>query len=341
MATRHGSAQVTLPTDCEILITRHFEAPVETVWRAVTEPRHVLRWWGPDWCPLVACEIDLRVGGAWRYLSLDTDGNQLGWHGRYIEIDAPSRIVQTEVFEGFPDAEAVNTMTLTARDGGTTLQTLVRHSSQEHRDGHIASGMEKGMQVTFDRLEDLLGRFDTTAERFRRVAGTFTDRANEVAPGAWDNPAPCDGWVARDVVRHMVEWMPGLLGNVGFPLAPGPSVDEDPAAAWAHVANEIQALLDDPDIASKEFEMEPIGKQTVESAIGMIILGDVVIHTWDLARATGLDETLDQGIVQEMLIGMEPMDEMLRQSGHYGPRVHVPDDSDVQTKLIAFTGRTP
>lgn len=341
MATRHGTAAVTLPSDCEILITRHFEAPVETVWRAVTEPRHVLRWWGPDWCPLVACDIDLRVGGNWRYLSLDTDGNQLGWHGRYLEIEAPNRIVQTEVFEGFPDAEAVNTMTLTARDGGTTLQTLVRHSSKENRDGHIASGMEAGMQITFNRLDDLLARFDTTAERFRRVAGTFTDRANAVAPAAWDHPAPCEGWVARDVVRHMVEWVPSFLANAGFPVGAGPSVDDDPAAAWAHLAGEVQTLLDDPAVASQEFEMEPMGRQTVEAAIGAIVLGDVVVHTWDLARATGQDETLDPVIVSEMLVGMEPMDEPMRQSGHFGPRVEVPDDADDQTKLIAFTGRTP
>ena len=79
----------------------------------------------------------------------------------------------------------------------------------------------------------------------------------------------------------------------------------------------------------------------VATAIGMIMLGDVVIHTWDLARATGLDETLDGPIVSEMLVGMLPMDEMLRQSGQYGPRVHAPDNADVQTKLLAFIGRTP
>ena len=90
-----------------------------------------------------------------------------------------------------------------------------------------------------------------------------------------------------------------------------------------------------------EIDGGPAGPQTVESAIGMIVLGDVVVHTWDIARATGLDETLDADIVTEMLIGMQPIDDMLRQSGHYGPKVAVDEGADDQTKLIAFTGRTP
>lgn len=197
------------------------------------------------------------------------------------------------------------------------------------------------MQVTFDRLEDLLAAFDRPAERFRRVAGRFSDRVGEVAADAWDNPAPCEGWVARDVVRHMTEWMPGFLAGAGFPLAPGPSVDADPVAAWTHLADQVQALLDDPEIAGQEFEMAPVGRHTVEGAIGSILLGDIVIHTWDLARAAGLDETLEPDLVDEMLVGMQPLDEMLRQSGHYGPKVEVPADADARTKLIAFTGRRP
>ncbi len=339
--TRHGSATVTTPSDREIVITRSFAAPLDLVWDAMTTPRHVLRWWGPEWCPLVSCDIDLRVGGSWRYVSLASDGGELGWHGTYREIEPRARIVSTEVFEGFPDAESVNTMTLTHVDGVTTLQTVVLHSSQANRDGHLQSGMEGGMQDTFNRLDDLLARADTTAERFRRVAGRFTDRVCEVPADAWDNPAPCDGWVARDVVRHMVEWMPGFLASVGVDLPPGPSVDDDPAGAWIHLADSLQALLDDPATAQKEITHEHLGTVTVEHAIGMIMFGDVLIHTWDLARATGLDETLDATIVSEMLVGMQPMDEMLRQSGQYGEKVAVPDDADDQTKLIAFTGRTP
>ena len=339
--TRSGSATVTTPSEREIVITRSFDAPLDLVWQAMTTPRLVLRWWGPEWSPLVACEIDLRVGGSWRYVSLAEDGSELGWHGTYREIEPFARIVSTEVFEGFPDGESVNTMTLTHTDGVTTAQTVVLHRTREHRDGHLQSGMEAGMQDTFNRLDDLLDISGTTAERFRRVAGRFTDRAREVSPEAWDNPAPCDGWVARDVVRHIVEWMPAFLASVGVELPAGPSVDADPAVAWTHLADSLQALLDDRTTASHEITHEHLGTVTVEHAIGMIMFGDIVIHTWDLARATDLDETLESTIVSEMLIGMQPIDEMLRSSGQYGPKVAVAEDADDQTKLIAFTGRHP
>jgi uncharacterized protein (TIGR03086 family) len=341
MATRHGSAVVTLPSDTEILITRSFEAPRTLVWDALTTPRHLLRWWGPDWCPLVACEVDLRPGGSWRYVSRDMDGNELSWYGTYSEIVAPERIVSTETFGGFPAAESVNTMTLSEDAGTTTLRTLVRHSSKEHRDGHVQSGMEGGMQVAFNRLDDLLDAADTTAERFRRVAGRFTDRVSEMPADRWNAPAPCEGWVARDVVGHLVDWVPSVIGRAGIDFPDGPSVDDDPLGAWTGLADTLQAALDDPAVAEREFDAGPPGSMTVEQAVGMLVVGDVLVHTWDLARAGGLDETIDDGIAAEMLIGMEPIDEMLRSSGHYGPRTEVDADADVRTRLIAFTGRRP
>jgi uncharacterized protein (TIGR03086 family) len=342
MATRHGSAQVTLPSDHEILITRHFEAPRDIVWRALTEPAHLLRWWGPTWCPLVTCDVDFRVGGSWRYGSRMEDGTELGWHGVYRDIEHGRRVVTTEVFEGFPDAESVNTMTLDEVNGVTVLTTLVAHSSQANRDGHLQSGMEGGMQVTFDRLDDLLPVLDSTSERFRRISGAFTRVADGVGPDQWDLPAPCDGWVARDVVGHLVGWVPGFLEGSGVPLRSlDADVAADPAGAWRSLADALQAALDDPTVAGVEHDFGPPGRMSVESAIGMIVLGDVLIHTWDLARATGQDETLDPTLVAEMWVGMQPMDEMLRASGHYGPRVDVAESADVQTRLIGFTGRTP
>ena len=341
MSTRHGSAVVTLPSDTDILITRSFEAPRALVWDALTTPRHLLRWWGPDWCPLVACEIDLRPGGSWRYVARDLDGNELTWYGSYREIVAPERIVSTETFAGYPAAESLNTMTLSEDAGVTTLRTLVRHSSKEHRDGHVQSGMEGGMQVTFDRLDDLLDIADTTSERFRRVAGRFGDRVAEMPADAWESPAPCDGWTARDVVRHLVEWVPSVMRGAGLEFRDLPSVDDDPLGAWTMFADTLQAALDDPSVAAREFDVGPPGVMSVEQAIGMLVVGDILVHTWDLARAGGLDEQLDARIAAEMYAGMQPMDDMLRSSGHYGPRIDVADDADVQVKLIAFTGRRP
>ena len=178
------------------------------------------------------------------------------------------------------------------------------------------------------------------AEDYREIAGRFTDRVRGVPQGAWDNPAPCEGWVARDVVRHLVEWFPPFLrAGAGVDLPAGPSVDEDPVAAWTTMSDGIQALLDDPATATRMINDRHIGEMPLDQAVGMVFTGDVFLHTWDLAHATGQDETLDPERCAAMLAGMEPMDEVLRSSGHYGPKTPVADDADVQTRLLAFIGR--
>jgi uncharacterized protein (TIGR03086 family) len=180
------------------------------------------------------------------------------------------------------------------------------------------------------------------ADEHRRIAGAFAATVEGVAPELWDNAAPVDGWVARDVVGHLVEWFPTFLdGAAGITLPAGPSVDDDPVDAWRTQTDAVQALLDDPNTAEREHDLPHIGRMPLGQAIDMIYTGDVFLHRWDLARATGQDETLDPDKCAAMLNGMLPMDEALRQSGQYGPRVHVPDDADVQTKLLAFIGRTP
>jgi uncharacterized protein (TIGR03086 family) len=180
------------------------------------------------------------------------------------------------------------------------------------------------------------------ADEHRRVAAEFTKTVEGTSPAAWDNPAPPEGWVARDVVRHLVEWFPAFLqGAAGVTLPAGPSVDDDPVGAWRTQTDAVQALLDDPTTAEREQEFPHIGRMRLEAAIDMIYTNDVFLHRWDLARATGQDETLDPDKCAQMLEAMLPMDEVLRQSGQYGPRVEVPDDADVQTRLLAFIGRTP
>ena len=180
------------------------------------------------------------------------------------------------------------------------------------------------------------------AEAHRRTAAAFTGTVEGVAPGAWDDPAPVEGWVARDVVRHLTEWFPAFLeGSTGIALPPAPSVDDDPVGAWRTQTDAVQALLDDPVVAGRVHDLPHIGSMSLEAAVDMIYTADVFLHRWDLARATGQDETLDPETCAEMLEGMAPMEEVLRQSGQYGPRVEVPDDADVQTRLLGFIGRTP
>jgi uncharacterized protein YndB with AHSA1/START domain len=153
-----GTAKVTLPADTQILITREFDAPARLVWEAFTKPEHVRRWWHAGRGEMTACEIDLRVGGTWRYAMTVPDFGEVGFHGEYREIEPYERLVSTEAYEGIPDADAnaaVNTMTLEESDGRTVVSILVEHATKEGRDMHINSGMEAGMQDAFDRLEQV------------------------------------------------------------------------------------------------------------------------------------------------------------------------------------------
>lgn len=179
-----------------------------------------------------------------------------------------------------------------------------------------------------------------TSERFRKVADTFTARVTTVPDSAWDNPSPCPDWVTRDVVRHLVDTTNYFLGQAGVGPVEAPSVDDDPVGAWTAARDAVQAALGDPELATREYDTG-MGRMTLEKMIGMFGVADVLIHTWDLARAAGLDDTLDPEEVRRVYAMMEPNDAMLRQGTAFGPRVEVPDDADEQTKLIAFTGRQP
>jgi uncharacterized protein YndB with AHSA1/START domain len=155
VTTSSGTAKVTLPTDEQILITREFDAPKDLVYRAYTTPELVKRWWSGQRGEMTSADIDLRVGGMWRYVMVASEGFEVAFHGEYREIVPDERIVSTEVFEGMPEGEALDTLTLTEADGRTTLTILVQHSSKEHRDAHINSGMEAGMQKSMDLLEQV------------------------------------------------------------------------------------------------------------------------------------------------------------------------------------------
>lgn len=179
------------------------------------------------------------------------------------------------------------------------------------------------------------------SDRFRRVAADFTRVVEAVPADRWDDPAPPEGWRARDVVGHLVDWFSGLfLGAWGLGHPDYPAIDDDPAGAWALLRDAIQGHLDDPAVADQVREIPP-GALTFAEAVDRLGTSDLVVHQWDLARATGGDERLDPDEVHALLVGMEPMDGVLRASGHYGPRVEVADDADEQTRLIAFTGRQP
>jgi uncharacterized protein YndB with AHSA1/START domain len=157
--THSGKATVTLPSDTEILIQREFDAPARLVWRSTTEPDLIKRWWSGKRGEVTSVEVDLRVGGTWRYVMQTPEGFEVAFHGTYREIVPNEKVISTELYEGAPgvteDDATINTMTLVERDGKTTLTTLVRCRVKEIRDAIIESGMEGGMQEAFDALEEV------------------------------------------------------------------------------------------------------------------------------------------------------------------------------------------
>ncbi len=155
--TSSGTAKLTFPDDTQIHVTREFAAPKELVYKAVTTPELVKRWWNAKRGEVTSAEIDLRDGGKWRYV-MAGDGFEIAFHGEYREIVPNERVVSTEVFEGAPDPEnngTVNTMTLEERDGRTTMTVLIQCPNKEVRDAIVESGMEAGLQDAYDLLEEV------------------------------------------------------------------------------------------------------------------------------------------------------------------------------------------
>jgi uncharacterized protein (TIGR03086 family) len=180
------------------------------------------------------------------------------------------------------------------------------------------------------------------AQEWREVGGGFTARVDGASPGSWGAPAPVDGWRARDVVRHLVEWFPAFLeSGSGLRIEVPTSVDDDPVAAWHELERGVRELLDDPATPTRVLSNPHLGEVPLDEAVSRFFTADVFMHTWDLARATGQDETLDPERCATMLAGMEPIEDLMRSSGQYGPRFVVPPDADVQTRMLGFIGRDP
>jgi uncharacterized protein (TIGR03086 family) len=181
---------------------------------------------------------------------------------------------------------------------------------------------------------------DRPAERHRQVGQLFTNRVRGTQ--RWNVPSPVPGWAARDIVRHLTQWLPGFLSvGAAIDLPPGPSVDDDPVAAWRIHCAAVQALLDDPATADRVLANPHTGALALDCAIDQFYTADVFMHTWDLARATGQDDRLDPTFCVQLLAEMEQIEEVIRSSGQYGARVEVPSDADPQTKLLGFIGRDP
>ncbi|MEA5598185.1 SRPBCC family protein [Rivularia sp. UHCC 0363] len=155
----NSTLKLTLPSEREILVTRVFDAPQALIFEAWTTPNHVKRWFGCGSMTMIVCEIDLRVGGNWRYVLHDSTNNtDFGLAGKYHEIVPSERLVSTEQYDEISDSEHIVTLTLTEQEGKTTLQIHTLYPSVEHRDREIQAGMDTGLSKTLDRLEELLNQ---------------------------------------------------------------------------------------------------------------------------------------------------------------------------------------
>ena len=177
-----------------------------------------------------------------------------------------------------------------------------------------------------------------TIARVSKLIDDFDARVKNAGTDKWDSPAPCENWKARDVVAHVAANLnrvsAGLQGQQPREIGP----DEDIVSAWNTAKEGLLAALPNADLSAKM--PTPLGEMPAEQFIGRIIATDVLVHTWDLARATGGDETLDQSAVESAYSGLKPMDAMIRMPGVFGPRIDAPEGADVQTQFLNFTGRT-
>jgi uncharacterized protein (TIGR03086 family) len=177
------------------------------------------------------------------------------------------------------------------------------------------------------------------ADRYRANAVGFTARVQGVPADAWGHQSPCADWKARDVVRHVVDTTGLFLGFIDQKLPPAPSVDEDPAGAWASARDTMQAALDDPSNLSKEFDGF-FGRTTFEEAVTRFLCPDLLVHTWDLARAAKLDENLDEEEVLIVLATYEGLPaDAARSPQVFGPEIKSSEGADPQSRLLNFTGR--
>lgn len=176
------------------------------------------------------------------------------------------------------------------------------------------------------------------AEQHAYDAQRFASLTEAASADDWTRASPVAGWTARDVVDHLVEWLPGFVSRAGVTLTPV-SVAEDPVAAWRQRAAEVQGVLEEQ--GDVVYASPMLGEMPLSTAINQFYTTDIWMHSWDLARALDLEFDLGEERCAEVLAGMEPMEEVIRSSDQFGPRVPVPDDASAQDRLIGFIGRDP
>lgn len=175
-------------------------------------------------------------------------------------------------------------------------------------------------------------------ERYRQVAAGFDAVVRAVGRDSWHAQSPCEGWNARDVVAHVVEGHRGVIARVRGGQSKPMGAGEDPAKAWEDASSAMGAITADAEALEREIE-GPVGRMPAEQVIGRFVTMDLLVHTWDLARAVGADERLDEAAVRHAYEGLKPVDTMIRQPNVFGPKLEPPEGADLQTEFLYFLGR--
>jgi uncharacterized protein (TIGR03086 family) len=175
-------------------------------------------------------------------------------------------------------------------------------------------------------------------DNYRLVSSGFDAAVKAVTPDKWGAQSPCEQWTARDVVAHVVEGHRGMIAEVRGGQSEPLGADEDPRQAWENASRAIDEITGDPEAVAKEMD-GPTGRMPVGQIIAQFVNMDVLVHTWDLARTIGADESLDEDTVRRAYEALKPMDAMIRQPYVFGPKLEPPMGADVQTEFLYFLGR--
>jgi uncharacterized protein (TIGR03086 family) len=175
-------------------------------------------------------------------------------------------------------------------------------------------------------------------DRYRLVAGGFDAAVQTATPDKWDAQSPCEGWKARDVVAHVVAGHRAVIDRVRGEESKPVGAADDPRRGWEETTRAIKDITSDPETSAKEIE-GPFGKMAAGQIIDQFVTMDLLVHTWDLARAVGADEHLDEDSVRKAYEGLKPTDAMIRQPNLFGPKLEPPAGADLQTEFLYFVGR--
>ena len=349
----------------DLVITRTFAARRQLVFDAWTQPELLRQWFGPLGWQLTTCNIDLRAGGRFLFVLERPNRADMTLRGTFEAVEAPTRLATSERWDDdWTGGETRTTTMFDERDGVTTVTRIIEFTSAAARDRALGSMGREGLESAFERLDDLVraeledgarhgagqngasrsesGR-DNLADRYRRRAARFEELILGVGSDAWASQSPCQDWTARDVVDHVVGMHAAMLAPLGRSL--GPESSAGPLVTFTSARARLQHALDDPTLAQTACET-PTGTLTFAEHVDAALSVDLVVHGWDLARATGQDDTIQAEDLHLLWPIAEAIPEQFRVPGAFrpglvvfGPRVPVAVDAPLQHKVLGLYGR--